>query len=706
MRVIPPVTITQSGSFTRGSSGSYIDSRGYLADASANTPRYDFNPEDLTQAPVLLVEPTATNYLLQSEQFNTTWTLTAATISNNVDAGPNNLTTADKLVATSATSLHYVQQSVTVPAAGIHTFSVFLKAAEENTAKVTLAQSASSIEVPVDLTLGTLGTIVTTGSGITFPTATIKKYMNGWYRVSITGTTTYTALTTSVTLRTASYTGDNIKGIYVFGGQLEASAIATSYIKTLTLTVIRSADAYTGTGLIYSNTSEAGGINLLSYTEQFEKSAWIATNCNITTNAADAPTFYYKTAESLAKSGASGTFGHIYQKAYVGAGQNVGKSYTASIWLWADLPGIEVATIKISDIGYNTYTSTNIVISDVPTRYTFTSNGGGAWNAAGTYIAFGLDLTGAAGTVYAFGAQLEANASVSAYVSNYSGEVPWVTGIDYPVNTIVTRPSLHKTYLRLSTGSSAGFTLDSPPESGDVVRWVENGPDNRWAMFTLERNTATISPDMIQVIIRPGSRIDSIALTGLVADSVTITAHDNNLGTLYNMTNKLVLRNTATWSEYFFGAFSDTKPSMVKFDLPPISNATISVTILRRGGVAECSALVVGTSIDLGSTQVQPVSESLNFSKIDRDTYGTSILIPRRTVSKTSQTLFISKEQVNSIRAARTSLNAVPAIWSGLDDDYTHGYFETLLILGVYKEFTINLEYNDYAKVNIQLEEI
>lgn len=712
MRVIPPVAITQQGSFTRGSTGTYIGTRGFILTAAVNTPRFNYNPEDLTLAPALLVEPGATNYLLYSEQFNNAaWSKSASTISTNVDAGPDNNNVADKLVENTANSTHYAYQTVSTPAPGTYTFSIFLKASEEALAYLSVSQtspSSGSVQVNANLTTGTTSNLGVTGTGVSVPVSSIKVYMNGWYRVSITATFTgNTGIVCSVMLNgNNAYTGNGTDGFYIFGAQLESGSIATSYIPTTSGTVTRSADAYTGTGLVYSNVPEAGGVNLLAYTEQFEKSSWTKVNCNITANMVDAPTLYYKTAEQVTKSGSSGTFGHLYQSVYLGAGQNVGKTYTASIWLWALTGGTETVTIKISDIGYNTYTSSGIVLTTTPTRYTFTSNGGGSWNAGGTNIAFGLDLTSAPGTVYAFGAQLEANASVSDYVSNYSGELPWLTGVDYPVDSVVARASLHKTYLRLATGSSPGFTLDSPPESGDTLRWVEYSPSNRWAMFTLERNTATVYPDMIEVIIRPGQRIDSIALTGLAADSVTITAHDSNLGTLYSNTTQLTLRNTLDWSDYFYGPFTAAKPSMVKFSLPPITNATISVVILRRGGIAECSALVVGTSINLGITQEQPISESLNFSKIDRDTYGTSILVPRRTVPKTSQTLFITKDQVNSVRAARTSLNAIPAIWSGLDDEYTHGYFETLLILGVYKEFTINLEYSDYAKVSLQLEEI
>lgn len=708
MRVIPPVAITQSGSFTRASTGTYIDTNGYIATQVANVPRFNYNPLDLTTAPTLCVEASATNYTLQSTDFtNASWTKSNTTISGNTEAGPANDLTADKVVASATTSLHYVTQAYTLPGIGSYVYSVFLKAAEETTCQITLYQSSGSVTCTVDLSNGTLSHIVNV-SPITNPNATITPYKNNWYRVSISGTTSMTTVNTSITLRgdgADTYLGNGTAGIYVWGAQLEAGTTPTSFIPTTTATVTRATDAYTGTGLVYSNIAEAGGINLLAYTEQLENTAWTKVNCNVSTNAVSAPGTAFKTVEVISKSGASGTFGHIYQTAYMGAGVNVGKTYAGSIWLWSD-SGSQIVTLKISDIAYNTYTSSNITLTTTPTRYSFTSNGGGSWNASGTQIALGIDLTGASASVYAWGAQLEVSASMSDYVPNYTDEIEWVSGVDYPVGTIVTRSSTHKTYYRVATGTGSGFTLASPPESGDVLHWTEYGPTNKWSMFVLDRNTASIQPDMIQVLIRPGQRVDAIALSGLVADAVSITVHNASLGTLYTHTTKLSVRATQDWSDYFFGAFSAQKPSVVRFDLPPVTDCTIAVTILHRGGIAECAALVAGMSINLGTTQAQPVSESLNFSKIERDSFGNSILVPRRTIPKTSQTLFIRKDQVNSIRAARTSLNAKPAIWSGLDDESTHDYFESLLILGVYKEFTINMVYNDFATINLQLEEI
>lgn len=146
---------------------------------------------------------------------------------------------------------------------------------------------------------------------------------------------------------------------------------------------------------------------------------------------------------------------------------------------------------------------------------------------------------------------------------------------------------------------------------------------------------------------------------------------------------------------------------MVLFDLPPYASGVLTVTLTRAAGNVECGALVIGTSVDLGTVLDQASSEDLNFSSVDRDTYGDiNVLVPRRTVPKTTQTLHAEKARVDVLRAVRKALNAVPAVWSGLDDANADGYFEALLILGIYKEFSITLGRDHFVKVGLQLEEI
>lgn len=277
------------------------------------------------------------------------------------------------------------------------------------------------------------------------------------------------------------------------------------------------------------------------------------------------------------------------------------------------------------------------------------------------------------------------------------GEVAWNAATAYSVGDQVYLASNHTRYERLV----AGTTPASPATDG--LNWADLGPTNRFAMFDLLRNTGTVAASPFTVVITPGQRVDSLGLVGLVADSVTVEMESGG-DVVYSRTIDLSTRATNSWYDYFHGVFS-FRSAIVLFDLPPYVGGAITLTFNRSAGDVTVGGLIVGTSVYLGNTQYSAESDALNFSTVERDQFGNSRLIPRRTVPKTNQTLFCEKSRVNKVIQTREDLNAVPALWSGLDD-LTDGYFEALLILGYYRRFTINLEHPDVAIVSLELEEV
>ncbi len=282
-----------------------------------------------------------------------------------------------------------------------------------------------------------------------------------------------------------------------------------------------------------------------------------------------------------------------------------------------------------------------------------------------------------------------------------AGETLWNVGTAYTVGQTCYLTTTHRRYecLVAHTGASPDVNL-----TGATPKWLELGPTNRWACFDLYRNTATVQASPLTVVLTPAVRVGAIAIMGLVGDSVTVSMTVSAV-TVYSRTTNIISRNTLTWLGYFFGTFGNT-PSVILFDLPPYSNGVITITITRASGSVSCGAIVLGNAVDLGRAEYQASRDSLNFSSVTRDTFGNATLVPRRTVPRTAQSLITEKAKVNTLLDLVVSLNAVPAVWSALDDRTESDYFEALLILGIYKEFSINVAYPDYAKVNLQLEEI
>lgn len=245
----------------------------------------------------------------------------------------------------------------------------------------------------------------------------------------------------------------------------------------------------------------------------------------------------------------------------------------------------------------------------------------------------------------------------------------------------------------------------NPTLASSSTWWTDIGPTNKWAMFDLLRNTTTILASPLTVVLTPGQRINSIALLGLVANSVTILATSVvGGGTVFNTTYNLDTRNVLDWYSFFFEPFS-TNPNVTSFDIPPFSDVIITITMTATSGNVECGACIIGTSVFLGDAQYNAVSDCINFSTVTRDVYGNSTLVPRRNVPKVSLRVFMDKSRVNKVIAVRDALNAVPALFSGVDDS-ADGYSNALLTLAVIKLAPISLDYPLHAIMNLELEEV
>ena len=279
----------------------------------------------------------------------------------------------------------------------------------------------------------------------------------------------------------------------------------------------------------------------------------------------------------------------------------------------------------------------------------------------------------------------------------HASETAYVAGTTYALDAVVVVAADHRTYQSLQAGN-VGHTPSSSP-----TWWLDIGPTNRWKMFDLLRNTQTEQASPLTVVFAPGVRINSLALLGLVATSVTISMTSGGIS-VYSTTINLNKREVLDWYDYFFDPFS-TQPGVALFDLPPYSNGIITVAITNTTGAAKCGGVVVGTYVYIGEVQYNAESNALNFSTVERDAFGNSLLIPRRTVPQTTQTIFCPKDRVDKVRDLRTALNAVAALWCGLEDS-TDGYSEALQILGYYRRFTINVGFIEHVLITLELEEI
>ena len=240
------------GDFTvdRNSTKYVLGSGGTIVPVATDEPAIEFNTDGSFKG--LLVEPAATNLCLRSENITTTWVPINATRTANATTALDGNTTADKLGDNGATGTGNVTvfQTITVSSSTKYTASVFLKADQLAFARLEAYQYDGANTGEQYFGLSGDGSL---GTASNLDDSTITKYPDGWYRCSITFTTganttfpfaIYLANSISSTIVNL----DGTSSIFVWGMQVEASPIATSYIPTTTASVTRNKDDISLTG--------------------------------------------------------------------------------------------------------------------------------------------------------------------------------------------------------------------------------------------------------------------------------------------------------------------------------------------------------------------------------------------------------------------------------------------------------------------------
>jgi hypothetical protein len=252
------VVLGSSGDFnvTRATTATRFNSAGLIESVASGVPRLDYYTSGGTAGcPALLVEASGSNFLLQSEAFNTTWTplglnaFGAGSVANSTGTtDPFGGTNSDYIQENASAGTHIILQTPSGQVSGTtYTFSCFVKSAQRTQVNF-LNNAGGGANATFNLSAGT----ATLGVGVS---ALIQNYGNGWYRCILTYTPTTTAnFNVQVRLADASgntsYTGTGTSGVYVFGAQLEVGSIATSYIPTTTTSGTRNAEVINLSGAV------------------------------------------------------------------------------------------------------------------------------------------------------------------------------------------------------------------------------------------------------------------------------------------------------------------------------------------------------------------------------------------------------------------------------------------------------------------------
>ncbi|MNJ22614.1 hypothetical protein D3C77_169870 [compost metagenome] len=240
-----PRSFSDLVTFTRSTTGTFLNASGVLETAAVDVPRFEFDASGAPRG--LLFEQQRVNIALRSADFaNALWTKGGATVAASTVIAPDG-TVANKLVESATTATHGLAQvGKTVAGNTRYCRSVFAKA--DGSGRLlyletdSFGQWANAGNARYNLDTGTIDNASSILDGVG-----IEAYPDGWYRCWLVATTIASPVAVPVDVQLAtsagpSYAGDGVSGAYIWGYQFEAGDSPSSYVPTVAAQVTRAAD--------------------------------------------------------------------------------------------------------------------------------------------------------------------------------------------------------------------------------------------------------------------------------------------------------------------------------------------------------------------------------------------------------------------------------------------------------------------------------
>jgi hypothetical protein len=536
-----------------------------------------------------LIQWAPSNLLTNSQDFEAAaWGKSASgqvTVTANQAIAPDGSRTADLTVPNASSGYHSIRQGPTT-SANVHAQSVYYK-----------PSGYTKVAIREDFAVGQYASFDCTGAGTIIDktaaaSASITLLADGWYRITLTPTTTSANQGMGVYIMNAGYasgdpaaytfTGDGTSGGFLWGAQLELGSTATAY----------------------NNTSVR---NLLGFSEAFNNAAWNKISSSMVISAQANPVNGLFNAQKLMEDTAAS--GHqVTQSATTTANPFTFSSYIkAAERNWAVLAITDSGSVVRRGF-FNLATGT-VGTTDAGITASITSVGNGWYRCSITIAAslagntvcriylsndgVNVSYTGDGNSgVYIYGAQLSNSASLDPYVPT-PGAAPSSTAyygprFDYDPVTLLPRGLLieeARTNLLLqsetfsTTWANFGFSLDKNYTS----------PSGQ--------NTATkIVPDNATTLANNALQQDVSKAASAITYTCSIFAKAGEFNRL-----RLLVRDTASGSNFARATFNLGTKTVS--DGPTVggtfSAASVSYQDASEGFIRYCLTFTTGTEVSI-----------------------------------------------------------------------------------------------------------
>ncbi|MDE1901475.1 MAG: hypothetical protein KGI37_07520, partial [Alphaproteobacteria bacterium] len=556
------------------------------ASGTARSATYSYNGSSWVANSGTLIEPAATNLILYSATTNnehpgyggggyTTFTTTST-------LAPDG--TSDFLECTEAAASYgnaaqgcYWPFPSSLTASTTYTLSMFVKSA--GVTKFNLLASGNSGTISANVDLGA-GTTTMCTNGLPIGSTSIQNIGNGVYRVSLTfnsgsfsiGYYNVRMWNSSITSCIgASWTGDGVSGLDIWGMQLETGSAVTSYIPTSGSAVTRAADVYNQEAASYFDSS--GNLNFAAANTArtnyvYNGSAWVngGTSSPYTyiepaaTNQITNSIMSGAVAADGVERTANGSFGNGNQEISNGGFTNTCSGSSCNNWSTATSGSASVsfATGSATLTGDGTNAATIYQINSAPSGviYSLSITAGTGANAtvqvgttttgsnilssqpvtAGTTTTY--TFTGTGGNVYV---QIGNTSTTSAVITNVSMNAPCTGSVTSSTNALscsLGHGGAWQGTVNSGTGTVAGAagSMTLTGDGTNAASVYEAIPTTSGYMYTLSVTTGSGNAVTVQAGTSAGA-VNSLATKSLAASTTATYEFTASSSTTYIQIN-------------------------------------------------------------------------------------------------------------------------------------------------------------------------
>lgn len=283
-----------------------------------------------------------------------------------------------------------------------------------------------------------------------------------------------------------------------------------------------------------------------------------------------------------------------------------------------------------------------------------------------------------------------------------SGETLWVSSTSYAAGATVSyviNGIAHKFMSKQDTNQS--HIPKAYPADANDPWWIDLGYVNKLAPFQADRNTQLVTNSPYVVELTTGKRVGAIAIGNVVADTVTVEVLDGAT-VIYTDTRELFSRMVYNWYTWTYAPFDQIDGTLYS-SIPILSSYKIRLTFTKASGQIKVGSIIPAVPFDIGLARFGANISRINFSSFDRDEFGETKIDIKRNIPRVDFELIIDKGKLNSVKRLIDKLNGKVTFWAGIVEA-NHGYFESVYLIGLYKEFSYVIDQPGFARARIEIE--